>query len=110
MLTSGDIDAEEDEEDDGSDEDDYFEEDIEQEIENEAKKRSLEDSVEEPEENVETFLADITGPKRPLMRIDGTEPATPVIKAAAPRPIQVVKRTTRIIQDNGTEVIEIGDR
>ena len=107
MLSSSS--TEEADDDDGSDEDDYFDEDIEQDIENEARKRSLEDVPEEQEENVESFLADIAGPKRPTMRIDGNEPIAPVVvKAAMARPSQVVKRTTRIIQDNGTEVIEIG--
>ena len=107
MLSSSSANDADDE--DGSDEDDYFEEDIEQDVENEARKRSLEEAVEEQEENVESFLADIAGPKRPTMRIDGTEAVTPMmVKAAAAKPSQVVKRTTRIIQDNGTEVIEIG--
>lgn len=107
MLSSSN--ADEVDEEDGSDEDDYFDEDIEQDIENEAKKRSLEDIVEEQEENVESFLADIAGPKRPTMRIDGTEPIAPAAgKAVTAKPSQVVKRTTRIIQDDGNEVIEIG--
>jgi hypothetical protein len=104
---SGD-DEDDDDDDDGGDD---FEEDIEKEIEEEAQRRRAEKQSGslEPEDTVASLLADISGPRRPQIRIDGTEITSSANRVAAARPQKVVKRTTRIIKEDGTESVEIGD-
>lgn len=103
-----------DEDDDEDDEDDFADEDLEQELQSEALGQQHDEGETQVEaESIEDLLRDVTGPKKPQVRIDGapdTHVQTSVLanRSGAYRPSKVVKRTTRTIGEDGSEVIEIG--
>lgn len=94
---------------------------LERELEEAARERgSKEDGLGIEEGTVGDLLRDIEGTKKPSIRIDSSSLSTSsqslelaLALPATKKPIlnipsKVVKRTTRIMKDDGTEAIEIG--